>query len=155
MGYRCLITHSEDNMSVSKGQKVTVHYVGTLDDGTEFDNSRTRGEPLKFELGAATIMPAFQDAVLKMKVGETQKFKIEAADAYGPVHQEGFRVVPKENFNSPEELVIGAIVQGQTEEGKRFAARVEEIEEDGIKLNFNHPMAGKNLNFEIELIQAV
>ena len=142
-------------MSVNKGQKVTVHYVGTLDDGTEFDNSRTRGEPLKFELGADTIMPAFQDAILEMNVGETKKFKIEAERAYGPVHPDGFRVVPLDKFNSPEDLVIGAIVQGQTEEGQRFAAKIEEIQDDGVRLNFNHPMAGKNLNFEIELIQAI
>ena len=142
-------------MSVSKGQKVTVHYVGTLDDGTEFDNSRTRGEPLKFELGAATIMPAFQDAILEMNVGETKKFKIESERAYGPVNPDGFRVVPLDRFNSPEDLVIGAIVQGQTEEGQRFAAKIEEIEDDGVRLNFNHPMAGKDLNFEIELIQAI
>ena len=141
-------------MSLKKGQNVTVHYVGTLDDGTEFDNSRTRGEPLKFELGSEKIMPAFQDAILSMSVGEKRTVQIDSNNAYGPVHPDGFRVVPIDKFNSPDELVIGAIVQGQSENGQRFAAKIEEIHTDAVKLNFNHPMAGKNLTFEIEVINA-
>ena len=139
-------------MSVSRGQKVAVHYVGTLDDGTEFDNSRTRGEPLKFEYGAPTIMPAFQDAISEMEVGQTKKIEVQPEQAYGPVNPEAFRMVPLDKFNSPEELVVGTIVHGQGDSGQRFAAKIEEIQDDGVKLNFNHPMAGKKLNFEIELV---
>jgi peptidylprolyl isomerase len=142
-------------MSLKKGQNVTVHYVGTLDDGTEFDSSRTRGEPLKFELGSEKIMPAFQDAILSMQIGETKSVQIASENAYGPVNPEGFRVVPVDRFDSPEELIVGAIVQGQSDNGNRFAAKIEEISTDGVKLNFNHPMAGKNLNFEIEVLKAV
>lgn len=142
-------------MSLKKGQNVTVHYVGTLDDGTEFDNSRTRGEPLKFELGSEKIMPAFQDAILSMDVGETKLVQIDSNNAYGPINPDGYRVVPLDKFNSPEEIIIGAIVQGQSDNGQRFAAKVEEISTDGVKLNFNHPMAGKNLNFEIEVLNVV
>ena len=142
-------------MSLTTGQNVTVHYVGTLDDGTEFDNSRTRGEPLKFELGAATIMPAFQDVIRKMSVGEKKSVSIGPEQAYGPINPEAVRIVPLDKFNTPDELVVGAIVQGQSDNGQRFAAKVEEVTLDGIKLNFNHPMAGKSLNFEIELLDAV
>jgi len=142
-------------MSLATGQNVTVHYVGTLDDGTEFDNSRSRGEPLKFELGAATIMPAFQDIIREMSVGEKKSVSIAPEQAYGPINPEAVRIVPLDKFNTPEELVIGAMVQGQSDTGQRFAAKVEEVTPDGVKLNFNHPMAGKNLNFEIELLDAV
>ena len=142
-------------MSLKKGQKVTVHYVGTLEDGTEFDNSRTRDEPLKFELGSPSIMPAFQKAIQEMKVGETKKIQIDSSNAYGPINPDAVRIVPRDKFNSPEELIVGGVVQGQTDEGRRFAALIEEISADGIKLNFNHPMAGKDLNFEIELLKAI
>ncbi len=142
-------------MNVNKGQKVTVHYVGTFDDGTEFDSSRTRGEPLKFELGEATIMPAFQDAILEMNIGETKKVMVEAAKAYGPVNPEAFKIVPLDKFNSPEELTVGNFVHGESDSGQKFSAMIEEIQPDGVKLNFNHPMAGQNLNFEIELLSAV
>ena len=142
-------------MSLATGQNVTVHYVGTLDDGTEFDNSRSRGEPLKFELGAATIMPAFQDIVREMSVGEKKTVSIAPEQAYGPINPEAVRVVPLDKFNTPDELEVGAMVQGQSDTGQRFAAKVEEVTPDGVKLNFNHPMAGKNLNFEIELLDAV
>ena len=142
-------------MSLATGQNVTVHYVGTLDDGTEFDNSRSRGEPLKFELGAATIMPAFQDVIREMSVGEKKTVSIGPEQAYGPINPDAVRIVPLDKFNTPEELVVGAMVQGQSDGGQRFAAKVEEVTSDGVKLNFNHPMAGKNLNFEIELLDAV
>jgi len=139
-------------MSVKKGQTVNVHYVGTLDDGTEFDNSRNRGEPLKFEVGASTIMPAFQDAVSEMKIGETKKISVSPEEAYGPVNPEAYRKVPIEHFDENIVDNVGKFVHGQNDQGHRFSALVESIEEDGVLLNFNHPMAGKSLNFEIELI---
>jgi len=141
-------------MSVNKGQKVAVHYVGTLDDGTEFDNSRTRGEPLKFEFGAATIMPAFQDAISEMNIGEIKKIEVEPDQAYGPINPDAYTVVPLQNFKTPEDLVVGSIVHGQNASGQRFAAKIDEISQDSVKLDFNHPMAGKKLSFEIELISA-
>jgi peptidylprolyl isomerase len=142
-------------MSLTTGQNVTVHYVGTLDDGTEFDNSRTRGEPLKFELGAATIMPAFQDVIREMSVGEKKSVSIGPEQAYGPINPDAVRIVPLDMFNTPDELEVGGLVQGQADNGKRFSAKVKEVTPDGVMLDFNHPMAGKSLNFEIELIDAV
>ena len=134
------------------GQKVSIHYIGTLEDGTEFDNSRTRNTPLEFQLGTGQVIPGFESAVKSMEVGETLDVQIESAQAYGDVNPEGFQVFPAHMFPEDFDFTPGAFVAGQSEDGRQFQARVVAREDDLVKIDLNHPLAGKNLNFNIELL---
>tara|TARA_R110002020_G_C15947650_1_gene745298 strand:- start:147 stop:581 length:435 start_codon:yes stop_codon:yes gene_type:complete len=140
---------------VTEGHNVKVHYKGTLEDGTEFDNSRTRGKALEFQVGAGQMIKGFDDAILGMGLGEVKTFTLTPEDAYGPVHQEGFRDFPKEAFGTDIELEIDGVVHGSTPTGQPMVAKVAAINEDTVTLDLNHPLAGKDLTFEIEVIEIV
>ena len=137
---------------VENGQTVNVHYVGTLDDGTEFDSSRTRGEALAFQVGAGQLLPGFEAALLGMTVGETKRIGLTPSDAYGDINPEAFQTTSRTAFPVEFEFKIGEGVHGTNESGQPVSARIHALEEDEVTLDFNHPLAGKNLNFEIELI---
>ena len=137
---------------VENGQVVSVHYVGTFDDGIEFDSSRTRGEALAFEVGAGQLIPGFEAALLGMTVGESKKITLTSSEAYGDVNPEAFQTTSRTAFPVEFELKVGEVVQGSNETGQPISARIHTLAGDDITLDFNHPLAGKNLNFEIELI---
>lgn len=135
-----------------KGQKVNIHYVGTFDDGTEFDNSRNREEAMSLEVGTGQLIPGFEAALPGMKVGEVKNIKLEPVDAYGDVNPEAFETVPHSSFPKDFEFEVGAMVRGQNAMGREIIAKIDSVKDDAIVLNFNHPLAGKTLNFEIELL---
>ena len=139
-------------MEIKNGQTVNIHYVGTLRDGTEFDSSRKRGNPLSFTLGSGNILPAFEQAVQTMKIGERKTFSLAATDAYGEVMTEAIQSVPKASFSPDVQFEIGEMVNGQTPDGNPVQAKISSIEEETVTLDFNHPLAGEDLNFDIELI---
>jgi len=138
--------------NTNTGQTVCVHYVGTFDDGTEFDSSRTRGEPLTFQVGTGQVIPGFDNAVANMSAGETQDIRLEPSDAYGDINPEAFQDVPKTMFPDDFEFKVDEIVQGQQPNGQPFRARIAAFSDDSVNLDFNHPMAGKALNFNLELV---
>jgi peptidylprolyl isomerase len=133
------------------GDMVAVHYTGTLDDGTVFDSSFD-GEPLKFTLGKGEVIAGFEEAVLGMKPGEKKITKIPADKAYGPEHQELKMMVPEEEYPEGIEPEIGQMLQLQQPDGRVVIVRVTSIGDERICLDANHPLAGKNLTFEIELV---
>ena len=137
---------------IQQGQTVNVHYVGTLDDGTEFDNSRTRGETITFQVGAGNVIKGFDNALVGMTLGETKKVRLSPTEAYGETREDMFKEVSKSEFPSDVNMTVGGIVKGETDTGQVFMARIDEIRDEDVTLNFNHPMAGKHLNFEIELV---
>ena len=137
---------------VENGKTVSVHYVGTLDDGTEFDNSRTKGEPMSFEFGARKLIPGFENALVDMEIGETKEVHIAAAEAYGQPNPELIHEVPQNLFPEDYDFQVGTTVQMQNASGQPMLARIQEVLQETVSLNFNHPLAGKNLNFAIELI---
>ena len=139
-------------MNIKNGQTVNIHYVGTLKDGTEFDSSRKRGNPLSFTLGGGQILPAFEKAVQTMKIGERKTFSLTATEAYGEVVTEAVKAVPKTSFAPEMKLEIGEMVSGQSADGRPVRAKISSIEEETVTLDFNHPLAGKDLDFDIELI---
>tara|TARA_R100000315_G_C5184436_1_gene107193 strand:- start:199 stop:627 length:429 start_codon:yes stop_codon:yes gene_type:complete len=139
-------------MNIKNGQKVNVHYVGTLKDGTEFDSSRKRGNPLSFTLGSGQILPAFEKAVQTMDIGERKTFSLTATEAYGEVLAEAIQSVPKTSFSDQVKLEVGEMVSGQTPNGNPIQAKISSVEEETITLDFNHPLAGKDLSFEVELL---
>lgn len=138
--------------TVKNGQKVSVHYVGTLDDGTEFDNSRTRGDTISFEVGSGQLIAGFDSALPGMTVGEVKKVSLAPAEAYGDINPQAVETVPKAVFPPDMPLQVGGMVQGRAPTGQPVVARINAIEEESVTLDMNHPLAGKNLNFEIELV---
>jgi FKBP-type peptidyl-prolyl cis-trans isomerase 2 len=138
---------------VENGNTISVHYVGTLDDGTEFDNSRARDVPMTCQVGEGKLISGFNDALIGMEIGEKKNISIGPTDAYGSVIEEAIQTVQKTSFPDGFEFEVGNTVQGQGPDGKMVRAAIESLNEDEVVLNFNHPMAGKNLNFEIELLE--
>ena len=143
-------------MSIAKtGDKVKVHYIGTLKDGTEFDNSRTRGEGLEFILGDGKLLKGFNDVVEGLTIGESKKIELEAKDAYGVYQENAVITVKKNEFPKDMEFVLEGVVQGQDKEGRPIQGQIVKIEEEEVELNMNHPLAGEDLAFEIELLEIV
>lgn len=138
----------------NEGKKVSVHYVGTLDDGTKFDSSRDRGTPLDFTCMAGQMISGFDTAVRDMAVGETVTVRIEPKDAYGERDDNAMMAVPRQMLQGGAEPIIGAPVTLMSPEGRPFPAVIASFDDEKIVLDMNHPMAGKALNFEIELLSA-
>jgi len=139
-------------MPAKPGDTVRVHYRGTLDDGTEFDSSTDR-DPLEFTIGSGQVIPGFDAAVDGMSVGESVTVTIPAAEAYGPRQNEAVQQVPRDMFD--DEPQAGWMVELTAPEGQRLAALIAEVGTDTVTLDFNHPMAGKDLTFEIELVEVI
>jgi peptidylprolyl isomerase len=136
----------------SIGNTVTVHYVGTFEDGTIFDSSRSRGEPITFQLGESQVVPGFENAIVDMAVGESKTVTVIPEEGYGLIHEELQTVVPKTSFPEDVDIQPGMSVQGTSTSGQPMSAVVSSIEPEGVALDFNHPLAGKNLTFKIDLV---
>ena len=137
-------------MAIKKGDTVFVHYTGKLDDGTEFDSSRDR-EPLEFVMGGGMIIPGFEAAVDGRKVGDTISVSIPPAEAYGEHNDEMVLIVPRSEIPAHIEPEEGMGLQIALEEGE-LDVIISRVTEEEIELDGNHPLAGKSLNFEIEVI---
>lgn len=137
---------------VHKGDKVSVNYVGTLDNGDIFDSSAGR-EPLSFVVGEGLVLKKFEDCVAGMQLGEKRKVSIDAEDAYGEKRPELVVEVPKENFPSDIRLEVGIKLQIRQKKSMAITqAEVIRISQNSVTLDANHPLAGKRLHFEIELV---
>jgi FKBP-type peptidyl-prolyl cis-trans isomerase 2 len=135
----------------NEGKKVKVHYRGTLDDGTEFDSSYGRGEPLEFVCGAGMMIAGFDKAVKDMAPGEKVTVHLEPAEAYGEVREDLLLEFPKEG--APEDLAVGDKLFLQGPGGQPIPVKVHSIAEDTVVVDANHELAGKPLNFDIELVE--
>ncbi|NNF51813.1 MAG: peptidylprolyl isomerase [Gammaproteobacteria bacterium] len=141
-------------MSQAKsGDTVKVHYRGTLEDGTVFDSSEGR-DPLEFDIGSGQLIPGFEAAVDGMAAGETSSISISSTEAYGPHREEMVMEVPRTQLPAEMEPKIGMQLQaGQGDE--QFVVTITEVQEETVTLDANHPLAGKDLNFEITLVEIV
>jgi FKBP-type peptidyl-prolyl cis-trans isomerase 2 len=139
-------------LQVENGNTVSVHYRGTLQDGTEFDSSEKHGKPLTFQVGSGQMISGFDDALPGMSVGEKKNISIEAGKAYGDSNPELIGDVPKGAFPEGFAFEAGSMVQGQDENGQPLVGVINEEQEETVTVDFNHPLAGKDLNFEIELV---
>ena len=135
-----------------QGIEVRVHYKGTLTDGTVFDNSYDRGETIGFTIGSGEMIPGFDAAVTGMKVGEKKNVSLPSDEAYGPRMDEGVQQVHKSYFQEDFEFLPGATVEGQVG-NQPVRGTITESDEETVTIDFNHPLAGKDLNFEIELVE--
>lgn len=136
------------------GDKVRIHYTGTLEDGSTFDSSEGR-DPLEFTLGSGQVIPGFDKAVTGMVVGEEKTVEIPPEDAYGAHNPAGRQAFPRANIPADVPLEIGTRLQMQTPEGRAVQVVVAEVGEDEVILDANHPLAGKALTFAIELVEIV
>ena len=137
----------------NEGKKVKVHYVGTLDDGTKFDSSRDRNEPLEFTCMAGQMIKGFDAAVKDMEVGQVIDVHIPAAEAYGERREDLVQTLPIAQLPGAENLVAGQKVTLGNPAGYPIPALVAKIEDGNITFDMNHEMAGKDLNFNIELLE--
>ena len=137
----------------NQGKKVKTHYRGTLDDGTQFDCSYDRNEPIEFTCMAGQMIPGFDPAVKDMAVGEKKTVKIPAADAYGEYNPQAVQEVPVSKVPNADQLPVGQTVYMQSGDGQIFPVFVQSIEDGIVTFDMNHELAGKDLNFDIELVE--
>jgi FKBP-type peptidyl-prolyl cis-trans isomerase 2 len=136
---------------VKSGDTVRIHYTGTLADGSVFDSSEGR-DPLEFTVGTGQVIAGMDGGLPGMKVGDKKRLEIAAEDAYGPVNDEARQAIPREGIPDDIPLEIGTQLQMQTPEGHVLPVTVVEVTEATVTLDANHPLAGKDLNFDIELV---
>lgn len=140
-------------MSKAKdGDTVKVHYTGTLENGEVFDTSQER-EPLEFQLGQGQLIPGFEKAVIGMSEGDSTKVDIPSDEAYGEVRDDLVINVPKDQLPDDVEPKIGMQLQVNQQNGQPIPVRITEIKNEELILDANHPLAGKDLTFEIELLE--
>ncbi len=133
------------------GDIVTVHYTGTLDDGTQFDASQ-EGEPFTVTLGQGEVIPSFEKGLEGMYIGDKKSIRIEAVDAYGEFHEGLVNELDRSEIKLDQELQIGMEIQASTQDGNTFMLAIKEFNGNKVTLDGNHPLAGQALNFDLELV---
>lgn len=137
---------------VKTGDTVKIHYTGTLTDGTTFDSSAGR-DPLEFQVGSGQIIPGLDQAIPGMAVGDQKRVEIACADAYGESNPQARQAVPRDQIPAEIPLQVGTQLQMQTPTGQAVPVMVVEVSETEVTLDANHPLAGKDLVFDIELVE--
>ena len=134
------------------GDTVRVHYIGTLEDGTQFDSSRD-SDPMEFAMGQGQLIAGFENAVAGLAAGESCKVTLAPEEAYGASNEEMIQNVPRKLMPEVVELKPGMVLQGQADDGRVDNFTVVSFTEEMVTLDANHPLAGKALTFEIELLE--
>ncbi len=138
-------------MPAKEGDTVKVHYKGKLEDGNVFDSSEGK-EPIEFKLGEGKIIPGFEKAVSGMEKGEKKTVKVASDDAYGPVKEEAVVALDKKQLPPDIKPQKGQLLQMQ-KEGQTIVVNVTDVGEEKITIDANHPLAGKDLVFDLELVE--
>lgn len=133
---------------------VRIHFTGTLEDGSTFTSTRD-GDPVEFALGTQTILPALENSIVGMTVGETSTQSFMAAEAFGPFRDDLILEVARTAFPAEEKLEAGERYQSQGIEGGYNIVTIIEVTEEKVVIDANHPLAGKDVTFEIELVEVV
>ena len=141
-------------MQAANGQTVRVHYTGTLDDGSTFDSSKDRA-PLEFTVGGGQVIGGFDEAVAGMAPGETKTVTIAAAAAYGEHRPELVQELPRSAIPPEVDLTPGNRLAAKDQAGNELVLTVLEADAENAKLDANHPLAGEDLTFEIELVEVL
>ena len=138
----------------TSGDTVRVHYTGTLADGETFDSSKGR-DPLELTLGASQVIPGFEKAILGMEEGETRSTTIPAAEAYGEPQEEMRFDVDRSQLPDGLEPEVGQQLAVRQRDGQAAPVRIADVGEETVTLDANHPLAGHDLTFELELVEIV
>ncbi len=133
------------------GKTVSIHYTGTLADGSTFDSSEGR-DPLTFEMGSGQIIPGLENALTGMAVGDTKTVTIPAAEAYGDHNPQAVQQVPRDAVPDNIPLDLGTQLQVQTQDGRALPVVVTEVTDEHVLLDANHPLAGKDLTFAVDVV---
>ncbi len=136
---------------VKAGDNVRIHYTGTLTDGSVFDSS-DGAEPLEFTVGSGQIIPGLDSAIPGMSVGDKKVVEVPVDQAYGPVEPAARQAVPRQEIPADIPLDMGMQLQVQTPDGQTMAVTVVELSDEEVVLDANHPLAGQDLTFAIELV---
>jgi len=136
------------------GDTVRIHYTGRLDDGTVFKTS-SGCNPLKFKIGKSSLIPAFQETVVGMTPGKSRTVKVAAGEAYGPRRGEMVVAVDRNKFPENVKPSIGLELDICQQNGKVSLVKVIDVSECSVTLDANHPLAGKDLTFDIELVEII
>ncbi|HHE65430.1 MAG TPA: peptidylprolyl isomerase [Bacteroidetes bacterium] len=136
------------------GDTVRVHYTGKLADGTIFDTSEDR-EPLEFKIGDGQLIPGFEQAIVGLKPGESTSVIIPAEDAYGSYDEDLVQQIDRNKLPDDLEPRVGQQLEAIQGDGKRFVVIISEVTDSSVTIDANHPLAGKDLNFEIKLLEIV
>tara|TARA_R100000908_G_scaffold65428_1_gene56541 strand:+ start:197670 stop:198101 length:432 start_codon:yes stop_codon:yes gene_type:complete len=139
---------------VKSGDTVKVHYTGKLEDGSVFDSSADR-DPLEVTLGEGKLIPGFENAVVGLEVGDKTTASIESADAYGDRRDDLEVTIEREQLPEDIEPQVGMQLQLNQPNGQPVPVQVTKVEDENIIIDANHPLAGKDLTFDIELIEIV
>jgi len=134
------------------GDTVAIHYTGTLADGSQFDSSEGR-DPLRFTLGSGQIIAGLDAAITGMSQGEKKSVTIAAAEAYGDHRPEAIQAVPRAQIPAEIPLEVGGGLQVQTPDGQTIPVTVTSVTDEEVTLDANHPLAGKDLTFALELVE--
>lgn len=134
-----------------RGDKVHVHYRGTLDDGSEFDSSEG-GEPISFTIGGGEVIAGFENAIEGMAPGEKKTERMEPNDAYGDRREELVFTVGQDQMPEGDDIEVGDMLQVGFPDGSNATVQVAALEDGSVTLDANHPLAGKPLTFELELV---
>jgi peptidylprolyl isomerase len=139
-------------IKAEQGSKVKVHYTGKLEEGIIFDTSENR-EPLEFEIGGGQVIPGFENGVVDMSVGDKKIIEIPSEMAYGPVMDELVFQVPLDKFTPDAKPEVGQKYNVTQKDGSVITVSVAAIDDVNVSLDANHPLAGKNLVFEVEIVE--
>ncbi|MGS2739373.1 FKBP-type peptidyl-prolyl cis-trans isomerase [Sinomicrobium sp. M5D2P17] len=137
---------------VKANDTVRVHYTGKLNDGQVFDSSLER-EPLEVQLGQGSLIPGFEQGLIDMAVNEKKTVTIPKEEAYGEVREELFHSIKKEELPAEITPEVGMGLVAKNPDGSEYQLRVAKVEEDHVVLDGNHPLAGKDLIFDLELVE--
>lgn len=138
--------------NVKEGDKVKVHYEGRLNDGTTFDSSEGR-QPLEFEVGSGSVIPGFDSGVKGMEVGEKKTVNIPVEEAYGPKQEDLLMEFPIDRFPEDMKPEVGMTLNMSNGQGQNFPVVIVDVKDDVVVLDANHPLAGQELIFDIELVE--
>ena len=134
------------------GDEVTVHYSAKLEDGTEFDTTRD-SDPLRFKIGSENVIPGFEESIIGMKIGDKKNVTIQPDNAYGQWRKELILNIQKSDFPENINPEVGKRLQIRQRDGQPINVVIADMKEDTVILDANHPLAGKALVFDIELIE--
>ena len=140
-------------LTVQKGDRVRIKYEGFLDDGRIFDSTENHGFPMKLTVGTGIFLEGFENALLGMKVGQEKSIRLPPPEAYGIHIPSLIEVVPRESIPAKKTLEIGTLLILNSGDGNEIPAKVIDIKDEKVTLDFNHPLAGITLNYRISLLE--
>lgn len=146
------MTKNKNNSTITEGSVVTLHYKGTFEDGTEFDSSYTRGEPMKVTAGVGQLISGFDDALQDMSEGDKKTFTVTPDQGYGDRDPEANTTLDRGMFPDGFEFTLDRTIPLMSDSGQPVMGTISEVTDNEIVVDLNHPMAGKTLTFEVEVL---